>query len=142
MVHRLHDQPLEPGLCELVRDEVDAADVTLPTAVENLFILPAGRFNDDAQAALAQAGVPALFNQFREQFEFVIVDSAPVLAVADSLLLSLNVDAVLFSILRDLSQAPRVQAARDRIAALGVPILGAVVIGIKPASYYRSYYKT
>ena len=42
------------------------------------------------------------------------------------LLLGQHVDGAVFSILRDVSQLPRIHAAHGRMAALGVPILGAV----------------
>jgi Mrp family chromosome partitioning ATPase len=79
--------------------------------------------------ALAQDGVKAMFAQLKEQYDFIIVDSCPVLPVADSLLLGQHVDAVLFSVLRDISRTPLVYAAQQRLHSLGVRSLGAVVIG-------------
>jgi succinoglycan biosynthesis transport protein ExoP len=137
MVHRLYDQPREPGLCELVRDEAGADAVIRPTAIENLWIIPSGRFDDHALAALSQTRIRAVFDHLRERFDFVIVDSAPVLPVADTLLLCQHVDAALFSVLRDVSQLPKVQTAYQRIASLEVPILGAVVSGTEVVSDYR-----
>ena len=137
MVHRLYDQPREPGLCELVRDEAGADAVIRPTAIENLWIIPSGRFDDQALAVLSQTRIRAVFDHLREKFDFVIVDSAPVLPVADTLLLCQHVDAALFSVLRDVSQLPKVQAAYQRIASLEVPILGAVVSGTEVVSDYR-----
>jgi hypothetical protein len=49
--------------------------------------------------------------------------------VADSLLLAQHADAVVFSVLKDVSRLPLVQAAREKLGALGVRTLGAVVIG-------------
>jgi capsular exopolysaccharide synthesis family protein len=137
MVHHLYDQPQEQGLCELVRGEIRAADAIRPTAVNNLWMIPAGQYDEQALSSLAQPRTRALFDQLREQFEFVIVDSAPVLPLADTLLLSQHVDAALFSVLRDVSQLPKLQAAHQRMTALGVPILGAVLSGISTSMYYR-----
>jgi capsular exopolysaccharide synthesis family protein len=138
MMHRLYDQPQEPGLCELVRDEVGADAVIRLTAINNLWIIPAGQYDDQALSMLSQAHAHTLFEQLRKQFDFVILDSAPVLPVADTLLLSQHADAALFSILRDVSRVPKIEAAYGRIAALGVPILGAVLLGTDvPSSYYQ-----
>ena len=49
--------------------------------------------------------------------------------MADSLPVSQVVDAVIFSILRDVSRLPMVHAAYERLAELGVRTLGAVVSG-------------
>ena len=98
-VHRIFDQAPEPGFCELIRDEVAIDDVIRPTTVNNLWTIPAGHQDDHALAVLSQPRARELFDQTRERFGFVIVDSAPVLPVADTLLFSRHVDAVLFSIL-------------------------------------------
>jgi len=139
MVHRLYDQPSGPGFCELLRGELGADDVIRPTSLNNLWVIAAGDYDERALSVLAQPRSRNLFDQLREQFDFVVVDSAPVLPVADTLLLSQHVDTTLFSVLRDVSQLPKIHAAHERMAALGVPILGAVVSGTKAESHYRYY---
>jgi Mrp family chromosome partitioning ATPase len=59
------------------------------------------------------------------------VDSSPVLAAVDSLLIGQQVDAVIFSILHEVSHSPSVYAAHQRLESLGVRILGAVVNGVE-----------
>ena len=125
--HRLFDLPPGPGLSEVLRGEVDAADVIQPTPAHGLHLIPAGRCDALAIQALAQDGIRALFDDLRARYDFIIVDSAPVLPVADSLLVSQVVDAVIFSILRDVSRVPMVHAAYERLTALGTRTLGAVV---------------
>jgi Mrp family chromosome partitioning ATPase len=91
--------------------------------------------------ALAQDGVRDTFEQIKEQYDFIIVDTCPVLPVADSLLLAQQVDAVIFSVLRDVSRLPSVQAAQQKLQGLGVRMLGAVVIGAEgdPGSLVYRY---
>ncbi len=137
MVHRLYDHPQAPGLCEVVRDEITAAAAPRPTTVSNLWVIPAGHYDEYTLPMLAQPRARTLFDQLRKQFDFIILDSAPVLPVADTLVLCRHADATLFSILRDVSQFPKVEAAFQRIAALGVPTLGAVVLGIDLPTSYR-----
>ena len=72
-----------------------------------------------------------LFLSVRERYEFIIVDSAPVLLVTDTLIVSRLVDCVIFSILREVSQIPPIYAAYERLASLGVRTLGAVVSGVR-----------
>ena len=57
------------------------------------------------------------------------LSSISVLPVADTLLLSQHVDAVVYSVLRNVSRLPAVQAAQQKLGALGVRSLGAIVIG-------------
>ena len=61
--------------------------------------------------------------------------------MADSLLLGQHVDAVVFTIMRDVSRMPSIHAAQQRLSALGIRTLGAVVIGASdgPASLSYQY---
>ena len=129
--HKVFDLPREPGLSEVLRGEVGVEDAIRASAVSRLWVLPAGRWDSQAGEALAQDTVATLFEQFRSQYDYVIVDSSPVLPVPDALELGQHVDGVLFSILRDVSRAPDVHAAHQRLAPLGIRTLGAVVIGME-----------
>lgn len=141
--HRLYDLPPEPGLCELLRGEITLeeaiVEVVGPSPLGTLSVLPAGRCDPQALSALAQDGMRNVLAILKTQYDFVIVDSAPVLPVADTLLLGQQVDAVLFSILRDVSRINHVHAAYDRLSRLGVRMLGAVINGDSPSSYGSRY---
>jgi polysaccharide biosynthesis transport protein len=136
MVHHLYDQPLAPGFSELLRGEIGADEVVRPATLNNLWLIPAGKYDDFSLSVLAQPRARNVFQQLREQFDFVILDSAPLLPVADSLLLAQHADAAVFSILKDVSQLPKIQSAYERIRSLGVPILGAVVSGTNVETQY------
>jgi capsular exopolysaccharide synthesis family protein len=140
--HRLFDLPAEPGLSDVLRGEVDLADVVKPTPQSRLWLVPAGQWDSHAVQALAQEGVRGLFEELKKQFDFIIVDSCPVLPVADALALGQHVDAVIYTVLRDVSRGPAVQAAQQRLAALGVRSLGAVVIGAADDPHHVSYQYT
>jgi capsular exopolysaccharide synthesis family protein len=139
-IHRLFDLPPEPGLSELLRGEFGLDDVIAPTSVVELKVLAAGRYDQAAIRNLAQGGLGPIFTRLKEQFDFVIVDSSPLLPVADGLLIAQQADAVLFSILRDVSRKTKVFAAYQRLSKLAVPILGAVVTGTYGGAYGYGYY--
>jgi polysaccharide biosynthesis transport protein len=128
--HKLFDLPRDPGFCEVLRGEVAVEDAIQPAPVSRLSVLPAGHWDSQAGQALAQDDVAALFEKLKSQYDFIVVDSSPVLPVADAMLLGQHADGVLFSILRDVSRAPEVYAAQQRLAPLGIRTLGAVVIGM------------
>lgn len=137
--HKLFDVPQEPGFCEVLRGEVGLTDAVRPTPISRLWLLPAGHWDSHAVEALAQDGVKSLFEQLKTQYDFIIVDSCPVLPVADALLLGQHVDGVIFSILRDVSRVPNVHAAKQRLQNLGIRTLGAVVIGTPTATGSLAY---
>jgi len=140
-IHRLFDLTLNPGLSELLRGEVAFDDVIVSTAVEELKVMTAGHCDPQTLRILSQGGLGGLFARLKEQYDFVIVDSSPILPVADAQIIAQQVDAVLFSILADVSRKTKILAAYQRIAALGVKVLGAVVTGAHGSdSYHNKYY--
>jgi succinoglycan biosynthesis transport protein ExoP len=138
-LHRLFSLADARGLSEVLRGEITTAEVVQPGPIEGLSVLAAGETDSQAIQALSQRGLSDFFNEVREQYDFIIVDSAPVLPVADSSLLAQQVDGVIFSILRDVSRLPSVYAAYERLAMLRIRILGAVVNGTRGDSYGTSY---
>ena len=131
-VHRLFDVRFGPGFSELLRGEAQIPDALCATGVSGLHVLTAGKCNAAALSTLSQDGAHAILAALRESFDYIILDSSPILPVTDSLLLARHVDGVLFSVLQNVSSLPAVHEAYQRLASLGVVMLGAVVSGIRP----------
>jgi capsular exopolysaccharide synthesis family protein len=135
-IHQLFELPLQPGFSEVLLEEIDLANAIQNTAVPGLSLLSAGQWDREVMQALARDGGRELFERLREEFDFVIVDSHPVLPASDTLLLGQHADAVILSVMRDVSQSPRVYAACQRLATLGIRILGAVVNAADDSDLY------
>lgn len=139
-IHKLFDLTLTPGVSEVLCQDADPSDAVQPTAVPNLWVIPAGQCSTRVIAALAQGHpLETLFNRLRGQFDFVVVDSCPVLPVADALLIGQHVDGVVFSIMQDVSQLPKVMIASEKLHQLSINLLGAVVNGVHMGSAYYAY---
>ena len=70
-----------------------------------------------------------MLEQLRANFDFVIIDSSPLLPTVDTRLVCQHVDAVVLSVFRDVSQGPKVLAAQEMLDAFGVRSVEAVVTG-------------
>jgi capsular exopolysaccharide synthesis family protein len=134
---RLFDVPLADGLCELLRAEVDVADAVRPTNAEGLWLLTAGFCDVAAVQALAREQAQPIFDKLREEFDFVIIDSAPVLNMSDSLIMGQYTDGAVLSVVRDYSRAPKIYEASDRLKRVGVRVLGCVVNGVSAKPSHR-----
>jgi capsular exopolysaccharide synthesis family protein len=134
-LHTVLDLPLGAGLCDVLRGEVAVHDAIQPTGASGLDFLAAGELDSGSLRALSQNQLHSLFEDLKRDYDFVIVDSAPVLLVSDSLQIGQNVDGVLISVLRHVSRQPQVQAAHERLSILGVTVLGAVVSGVQTEIY-------
>lgn len=120
----------EPGLCEVLRGEVDLAGAIQPTSVDGLMLVAGGQCDYHAIAALSKDALKDVLQRARDQFEFVVIDAAPVLIYADTLLMGAHADAAVLSVRRDVSQLHKVYEAKDRMESVGIRVLGAVVNGI------------
>lgn len=138
-IHAMFGAALEPGVCEMLRGEIDLEGAIQPTQVDGLMLVAAGQCDYHAIASLSKAPLTETLKKAREQFEFIIIDGAPVLTYADTLLLGAHVDAAVLSVRRDVSQMHKVHEARERMESVGIRVLGAVVNGITETSRRPAY---
>ncbi|QDU36102.1 Tyrosine-protein kinase YwqD [Maioricimonas rarisocia] len=139
-IHRVFDFENSPGICDVLRQEVPLEEAIKQGSPDGLSILPAGKVDQTVLRLLAQDELGNLFKELAAEYDFIIIDSAPVLPVTDSLLIAQHVDAVMFSVRRDVSRAAKVAAAVQRLSMLGVSILGAVAIGLEDGGSSNRYY--
>lgn len=130
--HQLFELPMQPGFSEVLLAEVELTDAVQTTSLEGLSFMAAGQWDREVLHALARDGVEGIFEKLQEEFDFIVIDSHPVLSATDSLLIGQRVDAVILSVLREVSQMPRVYAASQRLTTLGIRVMGAVVNGADP----------
>jgi polysaccharide biosynthesis transport protein len=127
--------PLSPGVSELLRHESEMGEMVHASSTENLSVVAAGRWNRQSLASLSNGGAVNLFKELRENFDFVVVDTSPILPVADARFVSKFVDTVVLSVFRDVSEAAKIQATCDILAAFGVRSVEAVVTGASNSLY-------
>ncbi len=139
-IDQVFSVPLEPGVAEILRDGVPLHEAIQDTEIDNLAVLPAGRGDRRLLVSLANGAVRGIFEQLRQQFEFVIVDASPLLPVPDARFLAKHVDGVVLSVLRDVSNVPNILSACEVLAGFGIRPLGAVVTGPVGGPFYRSAY--
>jgi capsular exopolysaccharide synthesis family protein len=136
--HLQFDLAIEPGLSEALRGEMEYEDTIQPTSLSRLWLLPAGHIDAYALQALTQEGLSSVFDRLKEQFDFIVIDTSPVIPVPDALVLGQQADAVILSVMRDVSRMPAVYQAQQNLEDLGIRVLGVVVSGEKTETYGRA----
>lgn len=131
VAHRLYGLSLDPGFCEVLRGECELEETLRPTRASGLWMMTAGRCDEESLHELAKEGVDDIFKQLRSAFDYIIIDASPVLATADALVVGQYVDAAIVSVLRDASRVPIVFEACDRLRGVGVRVMGTVFNGSK-----------
>ncbi|WP_146585013.1 tyrosine-protein kinase domain-containing protein [Posidoniimonas polymericola] len=130
-LHTLFDLPLEDGLCEVLRAEVEVSDVVRPTHAEGLWVLTAGYCDADAVHALATDQVQPIFEKLRGEYDFIIIDGAPVLGLSDALLFGQHCDGALLSVLRDHTTLPKIHQSAELLRSVGIRLIGSVINGMQ-----------
>ncbi len=140
---RMFDLPTSQGLVNVLRGESRAEEaISVIGGAGGFHFLPAGSPRIDPSRLLHGERLPKLLASARESFDIVIVDAPPVLPVPDALAIGRWVDGAVLAVRFDNSRYPLVERANQRLAAVGVPVIGAVVNGVggSEGGYYGGYY--
>jgi succinoglycan biosynthesis transport protein ExoP len=137
-----------PGLSGVLA-ETDELDVSLQSypGAANLSVLPAGYPVPNASELLASDRLAATLDVLAQRFEFVVVDSPPLLPVADAAILTSRTDGTLLVGRAGLIRRPQFRTALQQLETAHARILGVVVnsVSTKLASadgYYAGDYAT
>jgi polysaccharide biosynthesis transport protein len=140
-LHRLFNLPRSPGLSEVLMGEVkvSAALVELPLA--GLFVLPAGASVANPTELLDNERLRVLIERFSQLFDIVVLDSPPVMAVADAAIIANAASSVLFVVGSGTTTRAAAQVAIDRLTAVQAQVVGVVLNKAKHrGSLYDSNY--
>jgi capsular exopolysaccharide synthesis family protein len=138
-VHLALELELGVGLSELLRGEITGDEAVQPTSIDGLFAVTGGDCDYAAVTALSRPELAKVIKSYRESFDYIVIDAGPVLAFADALLLGQQSDIAIVATMRDSSRVPLVNAAIDRLRAVGIRVLGVVMNGVNGAGPRRLY---
>ena len=138
----LLEVPEGPGLADILAGDTEPEQAMVVIGNAGGFhLLPAGTLGMDPSRLLQGERLGTLIAQLRATFDVVIVDAPPVLAVPDALLLGRWTDGAVLAVRHETSRFPLVERANRRLAAIGIPVFGAVVNGVRAmGSYYGAYH--
>jgi capsular exopolysaccharide synthesis family protein len=129
-LHKMLQVPANVGLASVLAGETPLAEATKETAIPNLSLLPCGRLPSNPAELLTSPHFKELLDAAREQYDFVLVDTPPLLAVTDPCVVAPRVDGVILAIRLSKRSGPQAERAKDILATLGVKVIGVVVNGV------------
>lgn len=115
------------GVSNLLSGEPDLAAVLRPTAWDNLWLIPAGPHPPSSADLLMGDGLHQLVARLLAEFDHVIVDSPPVLGLADAPLVAAAADAVVYVVEAGVTRAGAARNAIERLREARANVLGAIV---------------
>ena len=140
MVHNLFNISRDNGLSRyLTTDEIDIHDIIKPSGLDNLDIITAGHVPPNPSELLSSNKMDELFAKLREEYDYIIVDSPPIIAVTDALILSKKVDQLVLVIRVNSTEREIIEQAKSLLKNIDVKAAGVVVNGIEVKKYYSGY---
>jgi polysaccharide biosynthesis transport protein len=132
-----------PGLTDLIVGKSEATQAIHTTRYKGLMLLPCGYVPPNPAELLGSARMKDILRALRTHYDWVIIDTPPVLAMADTPVLCPIVDGVVLIVAAETSGRPAVNRAVDQILGVGGKIIGVVLNKVdleRNAYYYGQYY--
>jgi len=141
--HRSTGVQNKPGFVQCLTGHVGLPEAILPVpGVANLSVIPCGPIPPNPAEVLSAPIAGELLRQLRSEFEYVLLDSPPLLSVADSRILSTLTDAVVLVVRAYETPYDVVRRARTLLYGAGARILGVALndVDFRREGYGYSYY--
>lgn len=143
--HEFFGLKREPGLSNVLVANAKASDAVRRTTIANLWLLPCGKLPPNPAELLGSARFQEFMRSLDQHFDWVIVDSPPVMAVTDPGVLAHTATGVVFVVGSEMTNKWTARAALDRLDAAHPNYLGAVLnkvdVNRNPYFYSKHYRK-
>jgi succinoglycan biosynthesis transport protein ExoP len=130
--------PRTPGFTDFFVRASDLTTLVRPTRIANLHAVPAGPLPPNPPALLARPELGAALAQLKRHYRWVLVDSPPVAAVTDALLLARHADATVMVVQQNKVDRALIKRALAALRKTTPNVIGAVLnaIDMKARGYY------
>jgi len=129
----------DTGLSSVLAGTMTLAEVTRPTEVKGLELLPCGHEVPNPSEILNSDTFAKLLELITSKYDRVIIDSPPVIPVTDSQILAAVSDITLLVLRAEKSTRKTSQQARDGLLSVGAHILGVIVNDVPKKGRYGYY---
>jgi polysaccharide biosynthesis transport protein len=142
-LHKIFNCPRETGISSILVGTSPLSDVVVHTVVENLDMIPCGPIPPNPSEIVGSKKIKQLIDVLRKDYQHILIDSPPITAVTDAVLLSQVSDSVLLVIRAGVTPKPVIQNGIEQLKNVSAHITGAILNGIKTGRdsyYYYQYY--
>ncbi len=138
-LHRSLGLEREPGVTDCLRGGRSLKEVIRPTRIENLWLAPTGSSEENAAELLQSSDIPGLFVEIQDDYDYIFLDSSPVLRVTDTVILATQgVGVVLYVARVNHTPKPLVRYSLDMLR--DAHILGMILNSIEMHRISSLYY--
>lgn len=142
-IHNIFKSEKTQGIANLITNrDLLLEDVVQQSTVENLSFLPCGPIPPNPSELLNSNRMTEIIEKMKQQYDVIVFDSPPVLAVTDAQILSAKVDGTLFVIPEGEVKKEEVHDAAERLKKVNAHVLGTIMnkVELDAEAYY--YYES
>ena len=142
--HKLFGLDNGEGLSVYLVQDQDYRKYTRETNVPGVLVIPSGPVPPNPAELVGSKRMKCLIEEVSEQFDMVLIDTPPIIAVTDAAILAQKVDGVILVLASGEVNKIYAQKAKGQLDKLGVKILGAVLnkVDVNLNEYYYYYYNS
>ena len=137
-LHNIFGLDNSRGLVDILQNNGEVMECAVPVE-DGFFVLPSGPLPQNPAEIIMDNKTKRFWQQL-ELFDYVIVDSPPILAVTDAILLSTQVDGVILAISSGTTRVNVARKAKERLIKVKACIIGTVVNKVKTRRNDYLYY--
>lgn len=129
-----------PGLSEILKDEIDPNDTFVSPNIENYTIIPAGKVPKNPAELLSSKKMINLLTSLKARFDYIFIDSPPVMPLTDPCLLGSITDGSILVIQAGRTQREMIKTVEHRLLQSRTKLLGYIMTGMEshlPRYLYR-----
>lgn len=139
-VHQLFDVDMKPGMLNYVQGEIDLdSAIRQVVDIPGLNLLTSGGYPENPGELVTSNQFAEVISELRSRYDFVLIDSPPVLAVADATGMASLIDSVLLTIRIRRGVIVASQKAKEQLDLVNAPVGGIIVNGLDNNPYYSDY---
>ena len=141
-IHTVFDRPQQPGLSNVIVGNAKASEAVHTTTVPGLWVLPAGLNPPNPAELLGSKRFKDFLSSLSQHFDWVLVDTPPVMAVTEASVVAHLVTGVLFVVGAEMTSRNAGQRALEQLEHVHAKFIGAVLnrVDLQHNSYYYSQY--
>jgi protein-tyrosine kinase len=137
-MHRHFGATQSPGLANYLLGECDEFAALQRGPMENLFFMPAGKIAGSAPELLSNGRLKLLLQRVEPLFDWIIVDTSPVIPVSDATLVAKYCEGILMVVRSNVTPSDMARRAREEFPEK--LLLGVVLNGAAPGEQSKYYY--
>lgn len=138
-MHKYFDVDVKPGLSELLSGQADLQKVLHKTQVANLDVITRGKSPTNPSEILSSNQFKDLLEKVQSEYDHIIIDTPPVLAVTDGIIISQYTGVNLIVARYAKSQMKELELTLNRFEQAGVKVNGFILNDIQRASAGYGY---